>query len=151
MQGIWKDRGFWILGGKTSLKGVQGLKGKEEGSMPSTNGTTSNMCQVRLLDWWPSAKWKCEVPCSESRKEGGKALASLPEPHTGLKLTDCEVMTWAKVGRLTGAPWPFLTAQVTHGLPLLQWLPFTFSKRPITLAIYTRTSLTLESHKVIYL
>ena len=32
---------------------------------------------------------------------GSKLWAISPEPDAGLELTDCEIMTWAEVGRLT--------------------------------------------------
>ena len=34
-------------------------------------------------------------------KAGSRLWAVSTEPDTGLKLTDCEIMTWAEVGRLT--------------------------------------------------
>ena len=32
---------------------------------------------------------------------GSRLWAVSPEPDAGLELTDCEIMTWAEVGRLT--------------------------------------------------
>ena len=34
-------------------------------------------------------------------KAGSRLWAVSTEPDTGLELTDCEIMTWAEVGRLT--------------------------------------------------
>ena len=38
----------------------------------------------------------------ETESEAGSRLwAVSPEPDAGLELTDCEIVTWAEVGRLT--------------------------------------------------
>lgn len=82
MQELWKDHGFWRLNRKMHLNNVQDIKDQENEHMASTNYMTNNTYLVQLLNLWPSAKWKCEAPCSKGRKEGERAFSLVASLHS---------------------------------------------------------------------
>ena len=61
----------------------------------------------------------------DTESEAGSRLwAVSTEPEAGLELTDCQIMTWAKVGHLTH--W---TAQVPHFQAFSEVIIWIFAKR----------------------